>query len=418
VKILILTQYYPPEIGGPQTRLAAMAAELRTLGHSIEVVTSIPNYPRGKFFQNVSVKPYQCEIVDGVTVHRVWMYPAMGSGMKRLLSYLSFTLCSLIGLSRTARPDYMFVESPPLFLSVPAIAVARLRNSRIVLNVSDVWPDAIAQGGFMSRGFAFRCLESLERWSYRHSDYVNAVTEGIRNSLSCEKGVPEGKVLFLPNGVDTRLFRPLEDDSALRTRLGLTGKKIFLWAGTLGFAHGLDNVLRAAESLRATPDIHFLFVGDGSAKPKLKSLAKTLNLPNVTFVPPVSTKELASYFSIATAGLASLLDIPLHEGARPSKIFPVLASAKPLIFVGRGECARLVEQSGAGIIVPAGDPTALAAGVVELAENPELAASLGARGREYVKENFQWTSLISAWVRQLELRGVQPPAAERAINLS
>ncbi len=418
MKILILSQYYPPEIGGPQTRLAAMAAELRACGHSVEVVTAIPNYPRGKFFSGVSVKLYQRETVDGVNVHRVWMYPAMGSGVKRLFSYLSFTAFSLLGLLRTQRPDYIFAESPPLFLAIPAIAIARIRNSRIVLNVSDLWPDAIAQGGFMPRGFAFRCLESLEKWSYRHSDFVNAVTEGIRSSLLSEKGVPEQKVLFLPNGVDTKLFRPLPDDSELRARLGLDGKKIFLWAGTLGFAHGLENVLRAADALKNDQQIHFLFVGDGSAKPKLEALAASLHLPNVTFAAPVSTKELAKYFSIATAGLASLLDIPLHEGARPSKIFPVLASAKPLIFVGRGECARLIEQSGAGIVVPAADSAALASSVMELAENPELAASLGARGRAYVEENFQWSSLISTWIRQLELRIVQPPAAERAVNLS
>lgn len=402
MRFLILTQYFPPEIGGPQTRLAAMATELRALGHDVEIVTGIPNYPRGEFFSGYRAKLYRRETLDGLTVNRVWLYPAMGGGIRRLINYLSFAATSLIGLWRSARADYIFVESPPLFLSVPAVVVARLKGSQVILNVADLWPDAIFQGGFMKKGLGFRCLEMLETWGYKHAAYVNAVTAGIRDTLVNQKGVPAAKMLFLPNGVDTERFLPRPGDAALSARLGLEGKKIILWAGTLGFAHGLDNILAAAKLLDGRGDTHFLFVGDGSAKLKLQDLASSMRLRNVSFLAPVSNRELAAYISISTAGLASLLDIPLHDGARPSKMFPVLASGRPLIFVGRGEAARLIHDAGAGIVVAPGNPEALAATVLELAGNPGLAESLGQRGRKYVEDHLQWSRLIGTWVKQLE----------------
>jgi glycosyltransferase involved in cell wall biosynthesis len=393
-----------------------MANELKALGHDVEVVTGIPNYPRAEFFSGYRAKLYQRETMDGIVVHRTWLYPAMGGGLKRLLNYLSFAISSFIGLWRADRADYIFVESPPLFLSVPAVLVSRLKGSQIIFSVSDLWPDAIAQGGFVHKGFGFRCLETLEAWSYQRAAYVNAVTEGIRKVLLEEKRVPAGKILYLPNGVDTERFLPRTGDASLRARLGLDGKRIVLWAGTLGFAHGLENVLFAASLLVDHSEIHFLFVGDGSAKPQLQKLAAAKQLRNVTFLDPVSNRELAAYISIATAGLASLMDIPLHDGARPSKMFPVLASGRPLIFVGRGEAARLIHDAGAGIVVSPGDPEALAAAVLELTGNPGLADCLGQRGRTYVENHLQWSKLIGDWVKKLEAPGVSRAIESTAVN--
>jgi colanic acid biosynthesis glycosyl transferase WcaI len=416
MRITILTQYFPPEIGGPQTRLAALAAELKVLGHDVEVVTGIPNYPRGEFFAAYRSRLYQRECAEGIVVHRVWLYPSMGGGFKRLVNYLSFAVTSVLGLLAANRADYIFVESPPLFLSIPAAVIAFLRRSKVIFSVADLWPDAIVQGGFMSKGLAFSCLEALERWSYRRATYVNAVTEGIRDALLNEKQVPADKVLYLPNGVDTTRFLPRPEDGALRTQLALEGKKVILWAGTLGYAHGIENILHAAKLLGGQPEIHFVFVGDGSAKTQIRELSEALQLSNVTFLDPVSNRRLAPYLSIATAGLASLLDIPLHRGARPSKIFPVLASGKPLIFIGRGEAEKLVRDAGAGIVVAPGNPDELAAAITRIAGDPELAEGLGACGRKYVEEHLQWSKLIESWVQHLEVPRTAQPIASKVLS--
>ena len=182
-----------------------------------------------------------------------------------------------------------------------------------------------------------------------------------------------------------------------------------MWAGTLGFAHGLENVLDAAQRLTNVPEIHFLFLGDGSARAKLEQHSREMRLPNVTFHDPVPFAEVPSYFSIAEIGLASLIDIPLYEGARPSKIFPILASGKPVIFVGTGETANLVREANAGIVVRNDDPDALAHSISELIRDSRQARAYGGNGREFVEQRMQWSKLVSDWLA--ELRRLDSPVA-------
>ncbi len=401
MKFLILTQYFPPEIGGAQTRLRSTATELHRLGHQVEVVTALPNYPRGRIFPGYRGCFYRREESDGIRVHRVWIYAAMGGGFARMLNYLSFMITSLFGLLRAQKPDFIFVESPPILLSIPAYIAGIFWRVPYIFNVADLWPDIIVEGGFMERGLLVRLLFKLEQWSYRKAARVNAVTDGLRERLLQEKGVPADKVLFLPNGVDTTHFQSRAPDEALKRKLGLEGKKIILWAGTLGTAHGLNHVLDAANLLSSETQIHFLFVGDGSAKAELQQQRQQMRLDNVTFLDPVPIDNLPPYFSIADCGLASLLPIPLYDEARPSKIFPILASAKALIFVGKGETARLVEKSKAGIVVAPENPEALASAILLLIENPKLAQEFGRNGRTFVEKHLQWSTIIRDWVAQL-----------------
>lgn len=420
MKFLILTQYFPPEIGGAQTRLQSTAAELCRLGHEVEIVAALPNYPKGRIFPEYARSFYRREIRDGLVVHRLWIYPALGSGLARMLNYGSFTLTSVIGLFLAQKPDYIFVESPPLFLGLPAFVASRVWNVPFIFNVADLWPDVILEAGFLREGFIIDMMRWLEQWSYRKAAFVNAVTEGLRDSLLRDKSVPPSKIRFLPNGVDTKLFRQKAPDASLKARLGLEGKRIVLWAGTLGAAHGLNFVLDAAKLIESREDCHFLFVGDGSAKAQLRAQQLKMNLGNVTFLDPVPLDQLPSYFSIAECGLASLRPVPLFDGARPSKIFPVLASGKPLVFVGKGETAELVRRANAGIVVPPEDPQALAEALLTLFEDPHMAGSLGESGRRYVEENLQWEKLVSNWVASLPtpgagakgLRGASPVQAK------
>src|SRR5262249_8500324 len=156
----------------------------------------------------------------------------------------------------------------------------------------------------------------------------------------------------------------------------------------------------------ADGELHFLFVGDGSARADLLRLQQELQLKNVTFRDPVPLEQVPAYYSISFCGLASLVDIPTYAGARPSKLFPVLASGKPLLFVGRGEAARLVQQSEGGMVVAPGDPRLVADAVRRLARDPELAEELGANGYRFVEQNLQWSQLVGQWLEQLAARQV------------
>lgn len=401
MRFLILTQYFPPEIGAAQTRLEAMTVELTRMGHDVEVVTAMPNYPRGRIFPEYRGRLYSREVRNGVTVHHVWIYAAMGGGLLRLLNYGSFVLMSTLGLLRSKRPDFVFIESPPLPLTLAGYLFARIWGVPSIMNVADLWPDAALEMGFLKEGPMVRLIRMLERWSYRHATYVNAMTEGIRETLLSQKALRPEKVLFLPNGVDTLHYYPRPIDTLLKRQLGLDGRKVILYQGTHGHAHGLDSVLRAAKLLEAERDIHFLLIGDGSERHNLEVLCKELALRNVTFHDPVSIRELPSYFSLAVCGLVSLRDLPHLNRARPAKMFPILASGMPIIFVGQGEGAKLALQAKAAVVVPPEDPQALATAVLRLIQNPDAIQELGANGRRFVETNLQWSKLVGAWLSQL-----------------
>jgi glycosyltransferase involved in cell wall biosynthesis len=361
----------------------------------------MPNYPTGHVFPEYRKSFYRRETWENIPVYRVWLYPALGAGFKRLLSYASFTLTSLIGLMRANKPDYIFVESPPLFLSLPAVVASTMWGVPFIFNVADLWPDAVQDLGVMEDSVWIRLARVLERWSYRKAAYVNAVTEGVRSNLIQEKGVPREKLLFLPNGVDTDLFKPTDPDPVSRQRIGLDGKKVVLYAGNHGFSQAIEYTLYAATLLSEERDIHFLFVGGGSEKARLIKLAQSLCLHNVTFMAPVPVAELPRLISIAYCGLVSLRNGPTFEGTRPAKALALMACAKPIVLAAKGEAARLIEAAKAGIVVPPENSHALADAILTLVKDPALAAEHGRNARTFVEGNLRWHVLVQDWLGQL-----------------
>lgn len=399
MRFLVLTQYFAPEMGAAQLRLAAMIRELRAAGHEVEVVTAMPNHPTGRIFPEYVGRVYRREERDGVVVHRVWLYASVGAGGRRMANYLSFVLTSLVGLAAARRPDFVFVESPPLFLSFPALLVARLRGARVIYNVADLWLDAAVELGILRPGPVLRFARAFERWTLRHVDFVTTVTEGLRSRLLA-KGVAPDRLLFLPNGVDTELFAPREADAALGRALGLDGRHVVVYAGTHGYSHGLDVVLSAAPLLR-DERVTFVLIGDGSEKAALMERAARERLDNVRFLDPGDPAYVARLYSLCVAGLSTLRSTPLFDATRPVKIFSIMAAGKPVLYSGSGEGARLVETAAAGIVVPAEDPAALAASVRRVIGSPAAAAAMGRSGRAFVERHFSWQTLVHAWLSSL-----------------
>lgn len=405
MRFLFLTQYFPPEIGAPSARLGALAKELRKKGHGVEVITALPNYPTGRIFPSYQGRLYVKEEWEGIPIHRVWLYPALGSGLRRLLNYGSFTFFAALAFWKVKKPDIILVESPPLFLGVTGWLGSQIWRVPLVLNVADLWPDAVRAFGLLKDGIFLRLAYKLEGWTYKRSHLINAVTQGISDVLTQDKGVPGEKVLFFPNGVDTDLFRPLPSDLGLQKELGLYGKQVILYAGNHGIAHGLDVVIEAACLIQEEiPEAHFLLVGDGSEKKRLEALVAERRCRNVTFLPPCPPEELVYLYSFSAAALVTLKNDPLNAGARPSKIFPAMASGKPIVYCGSGEGAKLVTEAGAGIVVPPGNPEALKEALVTLLRNPNLAEEMGQRGRRYVVDNYSWSKIVGEWLTELERR--------------
>lgn len=402
MRILLLTQYFPPEAGAAQTRLAAMSRELKRKGHEVEIITCFPNYPLGKVFagyRGFSVT----EEWEGSTVRRYWVYAAQGRTLKRLANYLSFAFTACFGVFRAKKPDLIFVNSGPLFVSIPGALAALWWRAPMVLNVSDLWPRSVEHleglGGKIFLVFA----TALETWAYKRAKFLNAVSDGVKKFLIEEKRVPSEKILFLPNGVDTRLYAPRAADEELRRKLGLDGKFVFVYPGNHGYAHALHHVLEAAARLQKTgSDVAFLLIGGGSEKPRLLELAAKLELKNVVFVDPVSPDELPRYLSLASAGLVHLRNSPLAEETRPAKMFPLMSQALPILYSGFGEGADLLRKSDGGVVVPPESPDDLIRGIAELRAGD--LKGMGARNRDFVVRDLSWELNVSRWLAELESR--------------
>jgi len=401
MRFLVLSQYFPPEVGATQVRLSSMCRELVRAGHQVDVVTGMPHHPFGMIFPNYRGRFYSAEFHEGVRVRRTWLYAATGSGWRRILSYFSFMLTSLYSIVRARKPDYIFVDSPPLFLGLTGWLASLYWKCPFIFNVADLWPDSVLDLGVMKEGAFVNAAFGLEAWIYRRARFVNAVTQGIYDVLLNRKKVPAEKILFLPNGVDTRVIQPLPADEVLKKKLGLSGKRVAIYAGNHGYAAGAEQILHAAKLLETHPDFHFLFVGDGPDKPRLQRLAAELQLQNTSFVDSVPLERMSSYLSIAEIALITLRKAGVTRGARPAKTFVMMAAAKPIILAAEGEAEELIESSQAGVIVPPDDAEKFASAILAMFENAEAARQIGLQGLAFVHEKFEWSTLVRNWLDQL-----------------
>lgn len=393
MRVIFLTQYFPPETGAPQNRLYATARALVNNGDQVTVLTAMPNYPEMRIHEGYRGRWHVLEEMDGMVVHRAWLFvSARRSILWRLLNYFSFVFTALwVGLFRLKRSDVLFVESPPLFLGITAMLLAKAKGAKLVFNVSDLWPESAVQLGLVTNRTAIQLSTWLEELCYHRSALVTAQTMGIVRDI--QRRFPEKKVLWVPNGVDFGAIAEAEgsgDPQLARERLGIASSDLVLtYAGIIGHAQGLEVVLEAASLLKHRSDIHFLLIGDGPEKAMLQALKAERAVEGVRFVDRMPRAELLSLLRATDAVVIPLRRNDLFKGAIPSKIFEALALAKPLLLGLEGEAKELfINQAGAGLAFTPEDAADLARCAQALAADRELLLRMGAKGAVYVREHF------------------------------
>jgi glycosyltransferase involved in cell wall biosynthesis len=398
--------------------MGSFATELKRQGHEVKVVTAMPNYPTGKIFKEYRGRWVIREEIDGIQVFRSWIYAAQSARLfPRLMNYFSFCLSSLLAFRWMGKPDVIFVDSPPLFLCLTGLLLARLKGATWVMNVSDLWPDAVADSGLVQSSLLLNMAGKLEKFLYSTADFVSSVTEGICKILAEDKGVPESKILFLPIGVDTSLFQPRSADQALLDQWKLNGKSVFLYAGRIGHSQGLSLVLQAASSLRHRKDIAFVLLGDGPVKEELKVESVKLGLANVLFIDPVPLSEMPRWWSITRGALVLLKDQSIHLSARPSKSLPAMASAVPVVFSGLGEMARIISEANAGVVVAPEQVEPLVNEILRLTDDAALARELGENGRRLCELEFSWRMVVQKWLDQMSAQSHRQQTYEAASSV-
>jgi len=396
MRILYLSQYFPPEIGATQTRAYEMARNLVRLGHQVTVLAEVPNHPTGIIPPAYRGKLYERAVMDGVDVLRVWVKTApQKTFATRMLLYLTYMVNGALAGSLLApgRFDLVYATSPPLFVGAAALALSRLRRAPMVFEVRDLWPESAVQLGELNNTRAIRLATHLEEACYRRARHIVVVTKGIRARL-LERGYPAEKITLIPNGANTDIYTPQPPNLELRRSWGIGPERfVVLYAGLHGLAHGLETALLAAEELRGHPEILFLFVGDGPQKAALVEQAGRMGLPNVLFHAALPEAELPPAIAMADIGLDTRRRVGISQVTLPVKMFSYMASARPVLLSAEGESTELLRRAGAGVAVPPEDPSALAQAILDLQANPALRAEMGQQGRAFVQAHYSRQAL-------------------------
>ncbi len=387
--ILFVTPYYPPEISAPAVRISETAMRLVKRGYKVTVLTTFPNFPYGIVPAEYRGRVIQQEELEGIRIVRVWSYASPNKGfMRRILAQLSFgCLAAFLGCKAVGHPDVIIVESPPLFDAIAGRILAWLKHSPFIFMVADLWPEAAVQMGVLRNKVLIRLSEWLEWSTYHRASLVWVVSEGVRDLL-IRRGLSPERLFLLTNGVDTTLFRPMSKKQA-RAELGWDNRFIVLYAGTHGLAQGLSTIINAAEQMLDRPDIQIIFAGDGEVKAGLVAQVQKGDLKNVTFLDSQPHNRLPLLLAAADVCLVPLRKVTLFETTLPVKMFEVMACARPMLLSANGKARQLAEQeAGAAIYVEPENADALVSAIFYLYEHPEIAETLGQRGRAFVQERF------------------------------
>ncbi len=402
LQILFLSQYFPPEMGAPSARIYELSRHWVQKQNEVTVITGFPNHPTGVIPKSYRQHFYKRESLDGIRLIRTYIFPTANKGfLKRIISYLSFMFSSvLMGVWQSGRPDVVIATSPQFFVGIAGYFISRIKRRPFIFEVRDLWPESIVQLGMLKNKMAIRFLESIEVFLYRRASLVVVVAESSVPILE-KKGIPSSKIVVVKNGVDLDLFDQERSGLQIRRNLDIENKTVVSYIGTHGLSHALDKVIECADLLRQNPHIHFLLIGEGAEKENLQNQAARLNLPNVTFLGQVAKQELPNYYAASDLVLVTLRDLALFRCVIPSKIFEIMAMAKPIIISVDGEARDLVERADAGVFVRPEDPQALGDAILAHQASPEKFNDKGLNGRNYVEENFNRQKLADDYMNFL-----------------
>ena len=387
MNILFLTENFPPETNAAATRVFERACYWARWGHRVTVVTCAPNFPDGKVFAGYANRWRQEETMDGSRVVRVKTFVARNKGVIwRTLDFLSFCATGTWAALRCPRPDAVVATSPQFFAAVAGWLVGKAKRVPFVFELGDLWPASISAVGAMKQGSLLGALERLELRLYRDAACVVALTAAFKCNLVARAIAPD-KIAVVVNGVDLPRYAPRPRDAALAAGLRLDGGFTIGYLGTLGMAHGLENVLDAAARLRDRPDIRVVLAGAGAERERLIAKTEADRLDTVRILPAQPKSAMPRLWSLLDAALVHLRDEPAFANVIPSKMFEAMAMGLPIVLAApEGEAKAILDADGAGLWVAPQDPDALAAAIRRLADDEPLrrrlaAASLAAARR-------------------------------------
>lgn len=390
MKILMLTQWFDPE---PAFKGLVFAKALRDAGDDVEVITGFPNYPGGRIYPNYTLRWRQHEVMDGISVTRVPLFPSHNASvLGRILNYVSFAVSScVLGLLRVQRYDIIYVYHPPLTAGLSAAIISIIRRVPFVVDVNDLWPDSLEATGMVRNRGILALVNRACDWIYRRAARIVVGTPGIRARLTA-RGVPYEKIEVIYNWSDEQALKLSGLGEA--KDFGMADRFNVVFAGNMGKAQALDAVIRAAKRVEVVNTrIQFVFVGGGVLVGNLKALAMSLRATNVRFLPRMPMSEIGGVLAVADVLLVHLKDDPLFEITLPSKTQAYMSVGKPVLMGVKGDAADLIKAAGAGQLALPEDEESIASAVLAMAQlsSKEL-LEMGSRGAAYYSQHLSLAS--------------------------
>ncbi|HIF9202350.1 TPA: glycosyltransferase family 4 protein [Photobacterium damselae] len=399
MKILLLTQWFEPE---PTFKGLLFAKALRDKGHIVEVLTGFPNYPGGKVYDGYKISLYQKEVIDGIVIHRVPLYPSHdSSALKRITNYLSFAVSStILGIMKTRNIDVIYSYHPPLTTSLSASILSFFKRIPFVVDIQDLWPDTLTATGMVNNQRVLGLVSKVCSFVYKRASKIVVLSPGFKEKL-ISRGVPEDKLEVIYNWCNESALNHSEE---CKVKLPENDKLNLLFAGNLGLAQGLPAIIEAAEKLQKEDcQVNIVFLGDGVAKDAAISLVKEKALKNVFFLPRVPMAQVGTLLSASDMLLVHLNDNELFRITIPSRTQANLAMGKPIVMGVSGDAAELVQESGAGVICTPNDPGELAeaiSGLVSLSNEERLL--IGKKAKEFYYKNLSLENGVQKFIKIFE----------------
>ena len=390
MKVAVVYQYYQGHGAPGHSLVYELTQHLAERGHDVSVVAGETGYMR----TDMPTLPWYRRIVrrqrDGrVAVVRTYAYSELHrSYFGRLLSFISFSISCPIGLLWIDKPDVVLASSPPIFPMFSTWLVCKLRGVPMVLEVRDLWPASAIQMGILKNRMLIAIMAWMERLLYNQSRHIVALTEGIRADIR-SRGWPSDKLSLVTCGADVdRLYPDRPGADFVRHKHGWTDKRVVMYFGAIGQANNIPVILRVARRLHARSDILFVLIGDGMKRGPTEKAVVQQGLDNVHVLAPVPKHDARMYINAADLCLVTLQDIPLFDGAIPTKLIDYMACGKAVLCGVRGEARAIVDVAGAGMTFEPDDDAQLHGQIVELLADPVRITAMGERGLAHVRAHF------------------------------
>jgi colanic acid biosynthesis glycosyl transferase WcaI len=412
VKILYVSQYFPPEMGAPAARAAELSRHWARMGHEVTVLTGFPNHPTGVVPEDWRSRFHRLrytETVDGVRIVRTWLWPLPNrKAHERIRNYASFCVSAALSGLALHKPDVIIATSPQLLCALSGWWLAFWQRVPFVFEVRDLWPESLAAVGAGTEGsLLHRTLGAIAGFLYRRADRIVVVSPAFKDHLIRHWNVPAAKISVVENGVETDLFRLDPAAMEVRKQLKLEDRFLICYIGTMGNAHGLETLITAAEELQAAlPNATFLLIGEGAEKERIVELAAARGLTNIRFLGQQPRDRIPAYISSADLCLVMLKKTELFKTVIPTKLLEYMACERAVIVAVDGQARQILEEAGAGVFVEPENSKAMVKAILDLAEDPERRRRMGASGRQHIVNKFSREKTAQDYITVLEALNV------------